>query len=195
MVQRAILKAEREGVEIVRDCSDEALRVFYHLNCLTHRKHGLPPQPFSYFQNMFDVFKTENRLILLLAKINQVNIAAGIFVTHGTRIYYLYGASDERYLRLRANQLLMWNLIKWGVENNYALIDMGRASIDNKGLRDYKKRWNSSENPLYYYYFPEIKGVGSINRKQRKVRLLTSVWKHIPISLIKKTAFLYKHLA
>jgi hypothetical protein len=195
MVQRAISKAEREGVEIIQDKSTESLKIFYRLNCLTHRKHGIPPPPFKFYQQMFDTFETEDRLRLFLAKINQLYIAAGIFATHGDTIYYLYGASDERYLKHRANQLVLWNLIKWGIENNFSYFEMGRASVDNKGLRDYKKRWNSTEHQLYYYYFPEIRGIGAVDRNKLKVRLLKSVWENLPISLIRKSSILYKHLA
>jgi len=49
-VRRAIRKSEKSGlrVEISRD--REALREFYRLHCMTRGRHGVPPQPYSFFE-------------------------------------------------------------------------------------------------------------------------------------------------
>jgi hypothetical protein len=50
-VRTSIRKAIKEGVEVTFARSLEAVREFYGLNCLTRRRHGVPPQPFSFFRN------------------------------------------------------------------------------------------------------------------------------------------------
>src|SRR4030066_163040 len=47
--KRNIKKSEREGVEVKILNSLESLNEFYKLNCITRKKHGLPPQPYNFF--------------------------------------------------------------------------------------------------------------------------------------------------
>jgi len=48
-VRRAIRKAEKSGVTVMVSRELDAMKIFYSLQCKTRRKHGLPPQPFSFF--------------------------------------------------------------------------------------------------------------------------------------------------
>lgn len=195
MIQRAIRKAQREGVEIVTDNSRQALEIFYRMNCLTCKKHGIPPAPLEYFSLLLDSSSSDERVFLHLAKLGGEHISANVYSTFRDRIYYLYGASDEKFHRYRANQLLLWHLAEWGIENGYSYLYLGRASSDNMGLRDYKIRWHSREIPLCYYYYPHVRGVGAVDRGKMKVRFVRSIWKRLPLVIIKRSAFLFKHLA
>jgi hypothetical protein len=50
----SIKKAEKEGVSAEISSSLEAVRDFYRLHCLTRRRHGLPPQPGSFFDKLHE---------------------------------------------------------------------------------------------------------------------------------------------
>src|SRR5688572_28540023 len=51
-VRRAIRKAEKSGVQVTVERSIEALREYFSLLCITRRKHGVPPPPFRFFENI-----------------------------------------------------------------------------------------------------------------------------------------------
>ena len=51
-VRRAIRKAERSKLAIRVDRSEEAMLQFYRLHIQTRKRHGLPPQPLSFFLNI-----------------------------------------------------------------------------------------------------------------------------------------------
>ncbi len=51
-VRRAIRKAEQSGLSVRLSDSEAAMRDFYRLHTRTRRRHGLPPQPFSFFANI-----------------------------------------------------------------------------------------------------------------------------------------------
>jgi hypothetical protein len=53
-VQRRIRRAER--AELIEKCgrSEELLKGFYELFIMTRRRHGVPPQPYSWFRNVLD---------------------------------------------------------------------------------------------------------------------------------------------
>ena len=50
--QRAVRRAEREGLTYETGTSDRLLASFYRLLRMTRRRHGLPPQPFAWFRNL-----------------------------------------------------------------------------------------------------------------------------------------------
>ena len=52
--RRNIRQAEKEGVEVTLRHTREALAAFYRLHCLTRRYHGLPPQPWSFFEKIHE---------------------------------------------------------------------------------------------------------------------------------------------
>ena len=49
-VRRALRKAERSDLTVKLERSEPAMRDFYRLHALTRRRHGLPPQPYRFFQ-------------------------------------------------------------------------------------------------------------------------------------------------
>ena len=53
--QRAIRRAEREGLTYEAGTSERLLSSFYGLLRLTRRRHGLPPQPLAWFRNLVGV--------------------------------------------------------------------------------------------------------------------------------------------
>ena len=53
-VRRALRKAERSRLSVQITRTREAMLEFYRLHTRTRRRHGLPPQPFSFFLNIHD---------------------------------------------------------------------------------------------------------------------------------------------
>jgi len=53
-VRRAIRKAERSEVNAVVIRNRQAIGEFYRLHAETRRRHGLPPQPSSFFFNIYE---------------------------------------------------------------------------------------------------------------------------------------------
>ena len=51
--KRNIKKAVKENVKIVICTSLESVKTFYKLNCITRKLHGLPPQPWFFFKNVY----------------------------------------------------------------------------------------------------------------------------------------------
>jgi hypothetical protein len=67
-VRRAVRKAEKSGIAVTCETSIEAVRVFYALYCLTRKKHGHPPQPWSFFANIQRHILAPGRGCIFLAR-------------------------------------------------------------------------------------------------------------------------------
>jgi lipid II:glycine glycyltransferase (peptidoglycan interpeptide bridge formation enzyme) len=151
--KRNIKKAIRTGVVTRIYRSLEALREFYLLHCITRKRHGLPPQPFSFFWNICEHIISKGLGFVVLASYANQNIAGAVYFGLGEKSVYKFGASDLRYQHLRPNNLTMWEAIKWCAENGYRNMSLGRTAVHNQGLRRFKKGWGAKEQILRYYRY------------------------------------------
>lgn len=152
-VRRAIHKAENARVQARVLDTLEATQTFFKLHCLTRRKHGIPPQSFSFFRNMFEhVFKPGSGFIVIATHEHRP-IAAGVFVHHGKIGMYKFGSSDQSCLHLRGNDLVMWEAMKWYASRGYSLFSMGRTAASNEGLRRFKCGFGTREYPINYFRY------------------------------------------
>jgi CelD/BcsL family acetyltransferase involved in cellulose biosynthesis len=111
------LKVAEGGPLSVREGRSEAdMAAFHHLNLLTRRGHGVPPQPYRLFRNIWEVMAPAGQMTLLLAELSGRPVAGMVLFHFGEVAYYKYGASDPEHLRLRPNHLLMWRAIRWARE-------------------------------------------------------------------------------
>jgi GNAT acetyltransferase-like protein len=104
----AIRKAEKEGVRVEVSNTLEATQTYYALHCETRKKHGVPPQPFSFFQNLFRHFISKQSGIVVIAWHQKVPVAAAVFVHNGRQAVYKFSASNEAFLTLRGNNVVLW---------------------------------------------------------------------------------------
>jgi lipid II:glycine glycyltransferase (peptidoglycan interpeptide bridge formation enzyme) len=169
---------------------------YYHLHLLTRtKKHGMPSQPKQFFLQLWDRFATQQDVTLLLAEYEGQCIASMITLHTSNTIAYAYGASDERYLHLAPNNLLMWKAIMLGAERDCIHLDMGRTAYANEGLMEFKRRWGANSEPLVYHYYPAQAGLASTSEQSWKYRLLTTCWRKLPLQISAPLGgALYHHL-
>jgi lipid II:glycine glycyltransferase (peptidoglycan interpeptide bridge formation enzyme) len=184
-IRYPIKKAQDYGVRITHSITREDMSVFYKLNLLTRKKHGVLPQPYKFFLNIYDEIIKKNFGFISIAYYKSIPIAASIFFTYNKIVHYKYNASIIDYLRYQPNHLILWSTIQWAVENGYKILDMGRTSPDNKGLMSFKRHWGAIETELHYYYYPDIQGVGAIPENSLKYKIASSIFKRLPLSVLK----------
>jgi predicted N-acyltransferase len=128
--RQAVRKAEASGVEteVARDISfvDE----YYRMCEEVYRGSGRPPHlTKAFYVAAWDVLAARGKIKVMLATCAGEVLAGGIFLLHRETAYYLSGASYDRGLRLRPNNLIQWRFIEWAISQGYRLYDMGGAVI------------------------------------------------------------------
>lgn len=152
-VRRAIRKAERVGLQVGIHNTLSDVKDFFALHCGTRRRHGLPPQPFSFFQSIYKHILCAGLGFIVLAKYKNAPVAAAMFFHSGEGAVYKFGASSQEFNHLRANNLTIWEAIKWYASHNYTTLHFGRTSIENTGLRRFKQGWGTEESQLHYFKY------------------------------------------
>jgi hypothetical protein len=150
-VRRAIRKAERSNVSALVVRNRQAIDDFYRLHVQTRRRHGLPPQPTSFFLNIYEHIIKPGLGFIVLARRGSRPIAAAVFFRFGKNAIYKYGASDKRFQEFRANNLVMWQGIQLLARTGVEKLHFGRTDCDNDGLRRFKLSWNTQEETIDYF--------------------------------------------
>jgi hypothetical protein len=148
--QRNIKKARKAGVTVELRRDAQGLKAFCRLNAITRRDHGLPPQPSFFFETIGHSIISQGKGFVALADHQGIKVAAAVFFHFGGQAVYKYGASDKRFQNLRANNLVMWESLKWLAENNFQELHFGRTDLDHEGLRRFKTGWGTEEHRVQY---------------------------------------------
>jgi lipid II:glycine glycyltransferase (peptidoglycan interpeptide bridge formation enzyme) len=192
--RRNIHKAEKQGVKVTLCTDEEAVKAFYKLNCLTRRHHGLPPQPFYFFKKVHEHILSKNHGFIALALHEGSPIAGDVFFHFGRKAMYKYGASDRNYQHLRANNLVMWDAIKWFCQNGYENLCFGRTETDNDGLRQFKSGWGTKEHIIKYYRY-DLRKSFFVKESSKISAFQHKIFNKLPIPiLIALGALLYRHM-
>jgi hypothetical protein len=191
--RRNIKKAVKEGVEVKIDHSLESVKEFCRLNDLTRKEHGLPPQPIRFFEKIHDHILSKGFGMVVLASLNQEIVAGAVYFHFGKKAVYKYGASNKKYQHLRANNLVMWEAIKWYSQNGYQSLCMGLTEPEHHGLLQFKAGWGAVEQPIRYYRY-DFKKQAFISGHSKTMGIHNKLFRNMPIPILNKVgALLYRH--
>lgn len=191
--KRNIKKAEREGISINISSSKKVMEDFYQMNCITRKKHGLPPQPKKFFDNLYKYLLKQGRGFIAIAKHQNIPIAGAVYFLVGEKAIYKFGASYLKYQNLRANNMVMWSAIKHCINEGYKDFCFGRTEPDNEGLRRFKLGWGTVEevNNTYKY---DLRVNSFIPIQTKTTGYHTKIFAKTPLPLLKLFGrMFYKH--
>lgn len=153
-VRRNIKKARRSGVTVRAETGRAGLETFYRLHLLTRRRQGVPTQPKRFILGIEELFR-QGLGFVLVAEHAGHDVAAAVYLGHGDTMIYKYGASDERALDVRPNNLLFLEAIRRAGEQGLSWLDFGRTDFGHEGLRTFKLGWGAEEAELAYTYLSD----------------------------------------
>ena len=193
-VRRAIKKAEQHGLSAETATDLAAVSAFYRLHIQTRKRHGLPPQPFSFFRNIYEhVIKARLGFVVLTRRGSCV-IAAAVFLHAGRKAIYKFGASDVSQQEFRGNNLTMWTAIKTLSERGFETLDLGRTSLANHGLRRFKQAWGTAEQVVEYSKY-DAATQSWVTSQDKVAGFHNKVFRAMPTRLNRLAgALLYPHL-
>jgi len=194
-VRRGIRKAERSNVRVQISQTMESVRAFYSLHCKTRRRHGLPPQSFSFFRNIFLHVLSKELGVVVLGSYQEKPIVAAVFFHLGDKAIHKFGASEAAFNRLCGNNLIMWEAIKWYCARGFALLHFGRSSIANEGLRRFKLSFGTEEYKLDYFKY-DFRKEAFVTDRDKVFGWFNRVFRLTPILLSRMVGvLLYRHLS
>ena len=190
---RNIRRAEKEGVSVSRLRSREAVADYYKLHCGTRRAHGLPPQPWVFFEKICQHVISAGQGFVCLASHKGKNIAGLICLHSNNQAIYKFGASERDSLGLRPNNLVMGEAIKWCCRNGIRSFHFGRTEPENEGLLQFKRGWGVAEGRLQYFNY-SIKENGFVGRSN-SAKTSYAFFKLMPLPALRLAGgLIYRHM-
>lgn len=155
--RKTIRKAEKNGVEVKEDSTQNAPQVMYNLHLKWAKRLGIPSNPLSFFKGIWECLAKRKHAIFFFAYYQGKPIAGSIVLAYKKTIYAYSTASMEEALKLNPSKLLKWHVIRWGKEHGYDFFDLlfAPSGHDQKnplwGIYFFKKNFGGIEIPVYYY--------------------------------------------
>lgn len=155
--------AERHGVTIKEDNSEKAFNRYLELTTETVSRQGFYAHSRKYHKLMWEILRKAGIARLMTATYEKQIITTWILFAWKDFLYYPYGASTEAHKNVMANNLMMWEAIKFGKKLKLKTFDLwGRE--EGKGFTKFKEGYNPKvieflgtwdliiNKPLYYIY-------------------------------------------
>jgi len=174
-----VRKAERMGVEVsVADRWEEWME-YYNLHVSHSRAKHYSTDPYSFFKEMFRL-RSDRTSQLFVAKHGKQIIAGSLFLVYKKNMVFLQNASSEAFQSYNPNNLIQWRSMEWGKENGVSTYDLNGLPWEKtpylRGIYKYKKRWDGSIKPQYYYMNNKVlrSGVHLVRTSSLAWRLFSS---------------------
>lgn len=164
--------AQKHGLTVSEDNSDKAFEKYLKLTRETVERQGFYAHTEKYHRLMWKILRPVNIAHLLVAKHKGEIITTWILFVYNGFLYYPYGASTEKYKNLMANNLMMWEAIRFGKKLGLKTFDLwGREP--GKGFTKFKEGYNPQVVEFLGTWDLVInKPVYTIYRQAEKIRWL-----------------------
>ncbi len=161
----------------------EGLSDFYEVFAANMRDLGSPVHSRQFFAAIFDEFP-ESAKLMLVRKGQQI-IGGAVCLSFRDTLIVPWASSYREYFSLCPNNLLYWEMIRWGCEQGYRRFDFGRSSPQS-GTYHFKKQWGTIEEPLHWQCLSRKQGRAvMLHADDTKYQWLIQTWSRLPLSLTK----------
>jgi lipid II:glycine glycyltransferase (peptidoglycan interpeptide bridge formation enzyme) len=97
----------------------------------------------SLFYQAYETLVPRGMAKFMLAYVGNEPAAVSIDLLYKDVIYGWFGGMDRKFMAHVPNEMLMWNILKWGCNHGYRVYDFGGAGKPDEqyGVRDFKAKF------------------------------------------------------
>lgn len=144
--RKGINQAYKKGIEVKElDILDEDnLTKAYGILKEVYDRIKLPLQKIQFFKKV--ISNNSDHIVCLGLFVSGELVAVRLAFCYKNLLYDWYAGAKDEYLSFRPNDVLPWELMKWGVANGYAVFDFGGAGKPDipYGVRDFKLKFGGT---------------------------------------------------
>lgn len=137
-----VRRATKEGAYFSIENTDDSLKKCYRILQEVYNRAKLPIPDYNFFYNLY-CMDSNSKLIIGCAYYESEIIGCMFALSFKDTIYDFYAGSMMKFYNKYPNDLIPWEVFKWGKKNNYKVFDFGGAGKPDVpyGVRDYKKKF------------------------------------------------------
>lgn len=119
--------AQKHGVSVQEDNSDQAFEEYLRLTEETTKRQGFYAHSLQYHKTMWQTLSPSGTARLWTATYQGTTLAAWIVFVFKDTIYYPYGTSSREHRQVMAPYLLLWEITRWAKKQKYRYFDLWGA--------------------------------------------------------------------
>ena len=162
----------------------ELLHDFYSVFSQNMHDLGSPVHSRTFFEQIFYAFPELTKIAGIFFGPHMIGSA--ILFTFKEYIEVPWASSLRKYRQYCPNNLLYWELLKFGCEQKFRYFDFGRSTV-NSGTYKFKTQWGAKPTQLYwYYYLSGTQHVPLSLGQSKKMQFISYIWKRTPVKITQK---------
>lgn len=162
-----IRKAKRNNVKVVVKDNLETICKFIDIYNTTMKRNDA--STYYFFNNNFfqeTIKALGNKVMMVNAYYENEIIASSLIMKDNKYLHYHFSGANPKYRNLQANNLLLWEVSKWGSQNGYEEFHLGGGyESDTDSLYKFKKSFSKLAD-LDFYIGKKIHDVDNYNYLQ-----------------------------
>lgn len=179
--------AEKKGVTVQEETTDEGLAAFLALTEQTATRHDIQHEPLSYYRTMFEVLAVQGNpqpqqcgLKIFIARYHGAPLAVSVALFFGNTMTYAHGASAGEQKNVMAPYLLHWHGMQYAKAHGFSRYDFRGVAPENMpehpwaGITRFKESFGgkrehypqSSDFPYRFMMYPLYK-IGALLKHKK----------------------------
>jgi FemAB-related protein (PEP-CTERM system-associated) len=159
----------------------ELLDGFYEVFAGNMRDLGSPVHARAFFRAMLEGLG-ETARVLQVREGDGRPVGAAVCLFFRDTIAVPWVSSRRDAFALCPNFVLYWEVIRFGCEQGYRTLDLGR-SFKNAGTFEFKRQWGAAPHALPWIFRDLVPGPPSVDRDSSRFHRLAEVWKRLPVAV------------
>lgn len=155
----------------------EALDDFYGVFAENMRDLGSPVHSRGFFRAVLAHLPDATRIVVV--RDDGRPIGAGLMLLHGGMISMPWVSSLRRYFPRCPNQVLYWEVMRFGISEGFRTFDLGRSSW-NSGTFEAKRQWGASPLQLHWHYAP-ADAPPPVGEETKRLAWAVQLWQRLPL--------------
>jgi len=154
---------------------------FYSIYQRNMRDLGSPSYARSFFAEILAQFPDDASICVV--RLGGEPVAAGFLIGFRETVEVAWASSNRKFLHLKPNMFLYWNILAFAAQQKYEFLDFGRSG-QGSGTYEFKMRWGAVPSQLHwgYWHREQTKVAGS---RSEGMQLAREIWRRLPIGLTK----------
>jgi hypothetical protein len=196
-IRKRIQRALNSNLNLKVGNNKSDLLCFYQLYVQTRKRLCLPPVPYRFFEQLWEIFYPAKKITLLLAEQKEKKIAGLMLFRFNNMFSAEFLTSDHTFREVSPDHFLYWEAINLAYSEGFKIFSFGRTSSFNKTLMDFKNRWGTTIIDLPQFYYPREKNKRlECREKSIGYRIIKKICRKAPDSTIRYIGdFCYRHLS
>lgn len=151
-VRQSLNKAVRLGVEVERCDDRESFLTAHRLYLQTMERNGaIARYPEKWFGALHQILAGGGRVCVYMARHNGIPVSATVVVNSKAGYHLLHSGSSTEHLRLRANDVIVCEIIKAGIREGKEYIDLMFSDPSDTKLIRWKEKFGGSTVMLHKF--------------------------------------------